>query len=107
MSSVRDIVSIDMISPGDGVGVTTEQVVLRALRRDEGVLNRRASAKAERFVRFAAVRADEHERLEAAGGLAGSDELHGSRIDELAIAFEPDAVALRLGHQVRRVASGH
>src|SRR5206468_12410941 len=55
------------------------------------------SAKLKRFVALLAAWTDESEHLEAEGGLANAKHLHRARIDQLTVAFEPNAAAVLSG----------
>src|SRR5258706_3815318 len=59
------------------------------------------SAKLKRFVALLAARTDELECLEAEGGFANAKHLHRARIDQITIAFEPNAVAVVSGARMR------
>src|SRR5258705_5180366 len=63
------------------------------------------SAKLKRFVALLAARTDELEHLEAEGGFANAKRLHGGRIDQLTIAFEPHALAVVSGARFRLVSA--
>src|SRR5258708_4577981 len=59
------------------------------------------SAKLKRFVALLAARTDELERLEAERGFANAKHLHRARIDQITVAFEPNAVAVVSGARMR------
>src|ERR1700739_2416580 len=52
------------------------------------------SAKLKRVVALPAERTDEVEHFEAEAGLASAKRLHRARVDQLTVAFEPNAVAV-------------
>jgi hypothetical protein len=61
------------------------------------------SAKLKRFVALLAAWADELEHFETEGEFANAKHLHRARVDQLTVAFEPNAVAVLSGTRGRLV----